>query len=209
MEGARAATLVNFDVLATGSAESIGSAIADVSRARASAGLAGGQHPVTGDDASQESRASAQKLQDDLLLRLDALLEGDPMLERALDVVDRHLVTLAESPSGRSVFLVQSSLARQVTGAGGGMRRKSEAAPPAAMDAAASGLNALGCYTVMPQFCSCSDFTFSLLPSRRGRQLCKHTLAVAIAEATGRFTRRAVTDEELASLLEGAALALP
>jgi hypothetical protein len=208
MEGARAATLVNFDELAAGSAKAIGSAIADISRARASAARAGGQPHVTGDDTSTEPRASAQKLQDDLLLRLDALLEGDPMLDRALDVVDRHLVTLAESPSGRSVFLVQSSMAR-ATGTGGGMRRKSETGPPAAVDAAASGLNALGCYTVMPQFCSCSDFTFSLLPSRRGRQLCKHTLAVAIAEATGRFARRAVTDEELASLLEGAALALP
>lgn len=160
------------------------------------------------------SADSAQKLRDDLLLKLDALLEGNPILDRALDAVDRGRVSLAAcSSSGRAIFQVQSSLDKRretrkpdsSSESGSGVLSAHDAAASASrvtFDPIASGINPSGCYTVLPHFCSCAEFTFSVLPSLAGRRFCKHLLAVAIASCTKKYAVREVTDAEVTSLME-------
>lgn len=162
-------------------------------------------------DRTAAAAEPTQEQKDELLLTLDTLLESNVILDRALDAVDKGLVTLVRCPaSRRAAFQVQSSFSK------GREARKSEAiiaasgehgshdtpGSRAVVDPIASGINSTGCYTVLPHFCSCADFTFSVLASLSGRRFCKHLLAVAIASCLNKYSVRDASDAEVTALIE-------
>lgn len=152
-----------------------------------------------------------QEQKDELLLKLDSLLEGNVLLDRALDAIDRGLVTLVRCHSSRrAVFQVQSSFSKsresrksEIVSAGAGEHGPHDPlGGRPVLDPVASGINASGCYTVLPHFCSCADFTFSVLASLSGRRFCKHLLAVAIASCLKKYAVREASDAEVTALME-------
>eukprot|EP01119_Soliformovum_irregulare_P019025 TRINITY_DN5950_c0_g1_i1.p1 TRINITY_DN5950_c0_g1~~TRINITY_DN5950_c0_g1_i1.p1 ORF type:complete len:102 (+),score=4.68 TRINITY_DN5950_c0_g1_i1:294-599(+) len=60
--------------------------------------------------------------------------------------------------------------------------------------------NAQKSYQVLTQYCSCEGYSYKVRDSD-GPILCKHQLAVKLAEALGKFSTRTVTDIELATML--------
>ena len=147
------------------------------------------------------SASGGGALSEPALLRLDALLGGDGVLDRALEALDGGAVTRLRAPSGRVAWAVASSLSRR------------PAAEVAAADARASGLGDNFSYTVLlggPGACTCADFAARVLAARADfgapqRRACKHLLAAALAAALGRGAReRAVGEDDLARLLASA-----
>lgn len=115
---------------------------------------------------------------------LDNLEEGidqlrafipDTTLVAALDVVDRDRVLRYKAPWGRSHYEVFGSTST--------------------------------CYTVFPRlgfsasvfcYCTCPAFAFAVLASN-SHLMCKHVLAVYLAERLSKCIERTVTDEEFVS----------
>jgi hypothetical protein len=134
-------------------------------------------------------------LNDSSLRRLDFLLSGDGILERALETLDNGAVTkLTGTPSGRIAWSVASSVSRR----------------SADIDLTASGVSPDSyAYTIIldgPGACTCADFTGHVLSDgwRAKRRVCKHILAVALADALGSASRarsRELTDDELAKII--------
>lgn len=136
-------------------------------------------------------------LNDSSLRRLDFLLSGDGILERALETLDSGAVTkLTGTPSGRVAWSVASSVSRR----------------SADVDLVASGVSPESyAYTIIldgPGACTCADFTGHILSDglRARRRVCKHILAVALADALGSASRarsREMTDDELTKIVVG------
>lgn len=115
---------------------------------------------------------------------LDDIYAGDGSLEHALNCADRGLVTRQESPSGRCVHTVRSTIS-----AGAGRRG----------DVAVSGTRE-GSYICLGGSCSCLEYRARILvveDRQLQRLCCKHILAVRVAEAARRCLVRAVNDAEL------------
>lgn len=149
--------------------------------------------------AELSSIRSRGTLTDESLRRLDALLSGDGVLERALEALDGGAVTkLTSAPSGRVAWSITSSLSRR------------SGAELSGIDFRASGVAPDSyTYTVLldgPGVCTCADFAARVLGDGESaaRRVCKHILAAALGDALGAASRaraRALTDEELAKLL--------
>ena len=150
----------------------------------------------------------------DAILRvLEMAFAGDDVLDRGLEALDNGAVTRVECPAGRVLWTVASSMPRSV----------------ALEQREASGVRDGG-YTVVSGFCTCREYCKRVLLAAAGvgdssggalggeartaegcgreacwRRWCKHTLAVALAEALGptRFRKKVVTDEEAARMMGG------
>ena len=82
---------------------------------------------------------------DDTLRELDALLDGDGILERAFELLDQRAVTRVSCPAGRVFWRVDAAGAR-----GGAGETRGAAAPVAVA-------------TVVGGFCSCADYAARVL----------------------------------------------
>ena len=135
------------------------------------------------------------------LLPLNSLLCGDPMLDMALDAVDRGCVVLVRSPSGRSLWGVRPVPGpRRRCDRDSGDRDGAEAGVKAAESSGPNdGVSSLGFFTVLPRYCSCRD----LNGGRWG--LCSHVLAAAVADALGAPTITTIdaSDDQLSRLIAG------
>ena len=123
------------------------------------------------------------------LRMLDDAFSGDGMLEYALNCVDRGHVARLESPSGRRIFTVASTLSRKNA---------------LTFDVASSGIRDGGYYLCVAGSCTCIEYITRLVVTGRQfqRYCCKHALAVRIAELTGKFISRRISDHELARVLD-------
>jgi len=100
---------------------------------------------------------------------LDDAFFADGTLEYALHAVDRGCVTRLETPCGRSVFTVASTLSRKP-------------ATTHAFDMAQSGIRDRAFYVVLSRSCSCAEYTDRLLSDKlRNHSFCKHLLALHLA----------------------------
>lgn len=148
----------------------------------------------------------AAAIPDEHLRVLDGIF--GPMLERALELVDRRAVVRVEAPSGRGVYVVKQSTTRGGGGGGGGdcvvvsrscpcadfAAAAAEARPwVSALPAGPSGRRCLAAWLLDASIAAAS---FCALLQ------CKHLLAVSIADAMGCYaTQAASSDEEVARLL--------
>ena len=150
----------------------------------------------------------------DAILRvLELAFAGDDVLDRGLEALDSGAVTRLECPAGRILWTVASSIPRSV-----------------ALELREARGVRDGGYIVVSGFCTCREYSSRVLLAAAGvggssggllggeaimtegcaretcwRRWCKHTLAVALAEALGptRFRKKVVTDEEAARMMGG------
>lgn len=119
---------------------------------------------------------------------LDDVYSGDGSLEHALNCADRGQVTRLESPSGRCIHTVHSTILAGNKGIPGGN-----------VDLSSSGIRE-GCYVCLGSSCSCLEYRARVLlvEDRQLQRLgCKHLIAVRVAEATKRCHTRPVKDTDL------------
>ncbi|KAF9227410.1 hypothetical protein BS17DRAFT_464135 [Gyrodon lividus] len=96
----------------------------------------------------------------------------DTMIVAALDLVDRDNVLKYRTPWGRCHYEVLGSTA------------------------AYSIFPRLGCSTNVSSYCTCPSFAFAVLMSE-SHLMCKHVLAVCLAEQLSRCVERPISDHDL------------
>lgn len=94
-----------------------------------------------------------------------------PLLH-ALDLIDRHSVTHVTCPAGRELFRVKG----------------------------ASGRRWYLCLLPPAGYCSCPAHVYTVLVKEEVT-MCKHMLAVRMAQAMGKYNELSVSDEEFAEIL--------
>ena len=119
----------------------------------------------------REGRESGGDSISDDLLSALYFIFKQPLLH-ALDLIDRHSITQVTCPAGRELFRVKG----------------------------ASGRRWYLCLLPPAGYCSCPAHVYTVLVKEEVT-MCKHMLAVRIAQALGKHNELSVSDEEFAEIL--------